>query len=66
LKTILALSLAVQGYFPHIDTLHQPVKKGKKAGEMTQQIKKFFHIHQGVFMTTTHFSNSDNITVGFK
>jgi len=36
--------------FPHTDTLHQPVETGKKAGEMTQQIKSFFHIHHGVFM----------------
>jgi len=54
--------------FPHTNTLYQPVKTGKKAGEMTQQIKPFFHTHQecscgmkveGVSMTTTHFSNSD-------
>jgi len=33
-----------------LDTLHQPVETEKKAGEMTQQIKLFFHTHQGVFM----------------
>jgi len=32
---------------------------------MTQQIKTFFHTHQGVSMTTTHFSVI-NLTVGFK
>jgi len=38
--------------FPHTNTLYQPVKTGKKAGEMTQRIKTFFHTHQGVFMWT--------------
>jgi hypothetical protein len=28
---------------PCRDTLHQPVETGKRAGEMTQQIKIFFH-----------------------
>jgi hypothetical protein len=32
----------------HTDPLHQLVKRGKKAGEITQ-IKTFFHTHQGVF-----------------
>jgi hypothetical protein len=45
--------------YPYTDTLHQPVKMGKKAGGMTQQIKTFFHMHQGVFMTTANFSDSD-------
>jgi len=36
--------------FLHTDTLHQPVKTGKKTGEMTQQIKTFFHTCQGVFL----------------
>jgi hypothetical protein len=34
----------------HSDTLHQQVNTGKEAEEMTQQIKTFFHTHQGVFM----------------
>jgi hypothetical protein len=34
----------------HTDTLYQPVRTGKKVGEMTQQIKIIFHTHQGVFM----------------
>jgi hypothetical protein len=36
--------------FPHTDTLHQPTETGKKAGDMTQQIKIFFHTHQWVFV----------------
>jgi hypothetical protein len=44
----------------HTDTLQQPVKTGKKAGKMAWQIKTFFHVQQGVFMTTIHFLNSDN------
>jgi len=32
------------------NTLHQPIKTGNKVGEMIQQIKTFFHNHQGVFM----------------
>jgi hypothetical protein len=35
---------------PHTDTLHQPGEMGKKVEEMTQQIKTFFHTHQGGFM----------------
>jgi hypothetical protein len=33
----------------HTNT-QQPVETGKKAEEMTQQIKTFFHTHQGLFM----------------
>jgi hypothetical protein len=36
--------------FPHTDTLHQPVETGKKTGEMTQQIKTFFHNYHRVFI----------------
>jgi hypothetical protein len=42
--------------FLHTGTLCQPVKTGKKAGEMTQLTETFFYTHHGVFMTTTHFS----------
>jgi len=52
-------------FFPHTDTLHQPVKTRKKAVEIIQQFKTFFHTHQGMFhvernwkgvsITTTHF-----------
>jgi hypothetical protein len=34
----------------HTDTLYQPAKTGKKAGEMTQQNRTFFHTHSGIFM----------------
>jgi hypothetical protein len=34
----------------HIDILHWPVETGKWEGKITQQIKLFFHIHQGLFM----------------
>jgi hypothetical protein len=33
-----------------IQTLQQPVKTGKEAGEIIQQIKTFFHTQQGVIM----------------
>jgi len=44
----------------YTDTLCQPDETGSREGNMTQQIKTFFHTQQEVFMTTTHFSESDN------
>jgi len=49
-----------QRLVPHADTLHQLVETGKKVRKMTQPIKIFFHMHQGVFITTTHFTTSVN------
>jgi hypothetical protein len=62
--------------FPHTDTRHQPVEAGEKALEMTQQIRTFFHTHQGMLMwnesggvsisMSTNFSNSVNTNFWFK
>jgi len=39
--------------------------KQERREKITRQIKPFFHINQGVFMTTTHLSNGGNMA-GFK
>jgi hypothetical protein len=40
---------------------NQSKQEGRQEGWRNNlQIKPFFHTHQWVFMTTTHFSNSDN------
>jgi hypothetical protein len=44
----------------YTDAQHQPDETGSREGKMTQQIKTYFHIHQEVIVTTTHFSDSDN------